>query len=347
MKKSTYLYRCVLYLVALAILLAPTQTYAGKSGNGRIRVMSSKKNEQLHNKITIDLVNGKSKYVSLDNMIKLIKEYGVIELSSSDVKPAEEMLTKEVAYRMLKHHYLPRIGDKIKVYKQQTAFQREAGLGSSQVDLNENTIELPLDIATVADENRLRTIYWGDLVVQISSAVEKLWLNRIRYLNSDPSNLYAEKGLIDAASLIRRKYIQKGRSEEAVDIDSDVSRLINVADNRLKAWLADGEILEQDMPLVAEMLIHFIMLSNATDIGHLASELEAIEDLDAMKRALIAKINIASEIVKNNNPQDYAAFAMLQSLLDDIVKRFAEIKKSDSGQLLNIRIGHGKSRHSA
>jgi len=343
--KRTY---TILLIVAIAVTFAlPGSALAGEARGGRIRVMSSKKNDFLHNKLTIDLVNGRSKYISLDNMVNLIKGYGVIEFSSSDTMAAKEILLKEVAYRMLKYHYLPRVGDKIRVHRQQTAFDRDAGIHPVQAE-GPPQILIPLEVAEVADKNKLKTLYWSDLVLQISSAIEKMWLNRIRHLSSSPNNVYVEKSLLEAALLLRKKYIQSDAKESSGEqLSYDAEMIVAACERKLNTWLAEGKILEQSVSTVAEMLIRFIILSDAAGAGRVVTELNSLEGVDMLSRELVSRIRGASESVKAHNPDDYAAFAMLQSLLNDITDRLNQVQNENAARSSGVTLGSPKSRHSA
>jgi len=321
--------------------------YADNAKHGKIREMSSRKNEQAFNKIAIDLVNGKSRYVSLDSMVGVLKSYQVVEFSSEDVKSAQDIIMKEVAFRMLKQHYLPRVGDKIRVYKLENEFSADTGVPNTYAGSHNTAIRLPLELATIQDEDKLQTIYWADLVMQISAVIERLWLKRISQLNPDRTDGRSENSLLDAAFYLRVKFLQQKESQDSLMIEDRAAHaIVRAAEERIEEWLNDGVVSQESLPAVAEMIIQYIILSGSVSPSEIASELKRLESVDSLKEALLGRINRVADSIKNYNPADYAVFAMLQSLVNEVSSYPGLTPVSVKDRPLNI-IDSKKSRHSA
>lgn len=339
-----FIYLVIFTLIQWCILPAP-EVYAGNSDYCEIREMSSKKSEQLFIEIAISLLNGKSRFVSLDNMVKILKDYKIVELQSKDIEPAEDIILKEVAFRMLKQHYLPRIGDKIKVYKCQRQFQKDAGIHYAGADSLETAIRLPLEVATVKDRDQLKTIQWTNLVMQISTVIEKLWLNRIGYTIHAPDDISKAKVLVEAAGLLRRKFIQGEEIKGLIKKGSPANKIVRVAEEKIESWLKEGIILEKDVPSLTEMMIQYIIHSNPRKVSYISRELQGLRDISSLKEELRHRIINTTENIKNYNPADYGVFAMLQSLLNEISSRFSLFSNNDTEYPPNIDFR--ESRHSA
>ena len=54
----------------------------------------------------------------------------------------------------------------------------------------------------------------------------------------------------------------------------------------------------------------------------ISSNISSLDNIGQLKGVLIERIREASEAIKNYNPDDYTAFAMLQSLLTEISENF-------------------------
>lgn len=337
------------YLIAFALLqwciLPVPELYAGNPDSHDISEMSSKKSEQLFIEIAIKLLNGKTRFVSLDNMVKILKDYNIVELQSKDIEPAEEIILKEVAFRMLKQHYLPRIGDKIKVYKYQQQFQRETGIRPGGGDSFETAIRLPLEIATVKDREQLKAIHWANLVMQISTVIEKLWLRRIGYAGYPSGHAADEKTLLEAAGLLRRKFIQGEDITDLLKEESDANRIVKITGQKIEGWQREGIIDKRDVPAVTELIIPYIIHTTPGKVSHISRELRDLRDIGSLKEALRHRIIITSENIKSYNPADYGVFAMLQSLLDEISASFSLFSNNDTTQPASIDFK--ESRHSA
>jgi hypothetical protein len=293
---------------------------------GRIRVMSSKKNEAIFNRIAIDLLNGNSRYVCLDTMIELLNDYEIVEFSSPEIEPAKEIILKEVAYRMLKYHYLPRIGDKIQISRYQQQEMSDTGIRSDDFDHMEPVVMLPVKEAVIKDDDRLKAIYWPDMVAQISSAIQKLWLKRIRPNQDHLQRPNGEMSIFNAAVIVENKLIKKDDNfTDYRSSDHSADDIVCAAEEKLIEWEEEGYITSEDMPMIAEMFKQFIILSNPSGAAKLPDELHMLSDTDSLRRGVLAKIKTASEIMQ---PSDYAGLAMLQSLIDEVISCFSHISDS-------------------
>lgn len=337
------------YLIIFTLLqwcILPTPgLYAENSDYCEIGEMSSKRSEQLFIEIAINLLNGKSRFVSLDNMVRIIKDYNIVELQSREIEPAKEIILKEVAFRMLKQHYLPRIGDKIKVYKSQGQFQRDTGIHPVGGDSFETAISLPLEIATIKDRDQLKAIHYTNLVMQISTVIEKLWLKRIGYATHPSSSIANEKTLLEAADLLRREFIQGEDIKDHLKKESDTNHIVKIAEQKLESWLREGVIHKKDVPPLTELIILYIIHTNPRKVTYISQELKDLRDIGSLKEALRHRIINTTENIKSYNPADYGAFAMLQSLLDEISTRFSLFSNNDTKQPTSIDFK--ESHHSA
>ncbi|MFH1868028.1 MAG: hypothetical protein ABH843_03555 [Candidatus Omnitrophota bacterium] len=316
--KNSHLRRLlVLFILANLFLLSADIVSAEDLGQYEIRGMSSRKNGQLFDKITIDLLNGKSRFISLDNMVDILREFKVVEFHSADIEPAESIILKEVAFRMLKSHYLPRPGDKIKVYKLQDGLSSPNGARSQSASSLEASIILPIEASEIKDNNELAAIHWSNMSSQISTAIEKLWLRRVGQVSFQCSR-ENEKILLDATVLLRRKFIQDENIDEILERYPAIRDVVSAAAEKLEHWLEEGAILREDAPVLAEMAIQYIILSNTENVSEIIRDLNGFKDLDDLLEALLYRIKFASEKIKNYDPSDYGAFAMLQSLLNEI-----------------------------
>lgn len=344
--KYIYLIRCVVVftLIQGSILSLP-ELYAADSEHFEIGEVSSKKSEQLFIEIAIGLLNGETRFVSLDNMIRILKDYEIVELQSEDIEPAKEIILKEVAFRMLKQHYLPRIGDKIKVYKSQKEFLRETGIRPAKTDRPGTVISLPLEIATIKDCQQLKTIHWRNLVAQISTVIEKLWLKRIGYEGQPPGNAAEERVLLEAVGLLRRKYIQGEDIAGRLKAASPAGHMVKAAEERIEQWLKEESIHKDDIPVLTELVIQYIIHSNPRKASYISRELKALRDISDLKAALRHRIISTAENIKSYNPADYGVLAMLQSLLNEISSRFSFFSNNKTDYPANINFK--ESRHSA
>ncbi|MFC1807607.1 hypothetical protein ACFL0T_04490 [Candidatus Omnitrophota bacterium] len=351
MKKSTYIAALVsILLIAGLCLISADELCADDLSQHKIRVMSSKRNDRIFDDMAVDLLNGKSRFVSLDDMVKILKEYGVIQLHSEDIGPAREIILKEVAFRMLKQHYLPYPADKINVYRQQRRPSSNANVLSSYLGRNlEPSIYLPLDTATVKDNEKLKTLYWSDLVAQISTSIDKLRLNRISDKEQSEASYFAHESRLSAAQLLRRGFVQQEDIEEPLQKETDdVKVIVSAANQKLKKWIDEGSIESDDTPVIAEIVTQFIVMSSGTNTTGLISNIDSMEGVDDLRDAILICVRDTTELIQRCNPSDYAAFAMFQSLINAISSRCSRRSSDDIiDQPLTIDLKHSSSRYSA
>lgn len=331
-------------LMLHSFVLSTPASYAADPDYFEIRGMSSRRNEQLFDKIAIDLLNGKSRFVSLDNMVKILHEFEVVEFHSKDIEPAKDIILKEVAFRMLKSHYLPRAGDKIRVYRLQKEFQADDGTHPKGGGGFETTIRLPLEAAKIKDRSNLAAIHYSSMVAQISTAIERLWLKRIGH-TSFQGGLDDEKAILNATVLLRRKFIQEENIDGILTKYPAISDVVQAASEMLEGWLCKGVIIKKDLPAITEISIQYIVLSNPVDISAVVESLKGMDDVNDLLEALLHRIKGASESIKNYDPADYGAFAMLQSLLNEISDYSSRHTATTTDRPINIDFR--ESHHSA
>lgn len=323
--------------------LSTPASYAADSDHYEIRGMSSRRNEQLFDKIAIDLLNGKSRFVSLDNMVEILQEFKVVEFHSKDIEPAKDIILKEVAFRMLKSHYLPRAGDKIKVYRLQQELQADVGIHPQATSGFETVIRLPLEVAKIKDSSNLAAIHYSSMVTQISTAIERLWLKRIGHI-SFQGGLDDEKAILNATVLLRRKFIQEEDIDDILARYPAINDVVQAACEMLEDWLSKGAINKKDLPALTEMAIQYIVLGNPVEVSTVVKSLKGLDDVNDLLEALLHRIRGASENIKNYDPADYGAFAMLQSLLNEISDYSSRYTATTTDR--PISIDFRQSRHS-
>jgi hypothetical protein len=306
--------------------------------------MSSRRNERLFNKIAINLLNGKSRFIPLDNMIKIIRDLQVLEFDSKEAAALKEIISREIAFRMLKEHYLPKAGDKIRVYKVYQEFDKGINISAERIGNRGVNIILPIDTATVKDRNRLKTICWNDLVTQITAGIHRLWLNRIGSASAQLLKRDDSEGFFEAAYILKKKFIQQ---EEILQSRPTPNRIAEAVENKLNLWLSKGIITKEDSLILAELFIQDILLSGSMKSEHIVKEINALADAQSLRELLLLKIQLATEAIKSYDPKDYAAFAMLQSLLNEISQKFDQISVISKKDSLGMNIDASRPSHSA
>lgn len=345
MKYIYLLIYIVIFTLIQGSIISLPELCAADSERFEIGEISSKKSEQLFIEIAMGLLNGKTRFVSLDNMVRILKDYEIVELQSADIEPAKEIILREVAYRMLKQHYLPRIGDKIRVYKRQKEFLRETGIRPTNTNMLGTAINLPLEMAAIKDSQQLKTIHWKNLVTQISTVIEELWLNRIGYKSHAPGNVTEEKVLLEAVGLLRRKYIQGEDITGHLRLASPAGDMVKAAEEKIEGWLKEESIPKEDIPVLTELVIQYIIHSNPRKAAYISGELKGLRGVSDLKAALRHRIISTAENVKSYDPADYGVLAMLQSLLNEISSRFSFFSNDKTEYPANINFK--ESRHSA
>jgi len=324
-------------------------SFADNVGHSEIRSASLRKNDRMYNKMAIDLVNGKSRQVSIDRMIRVLKKYNVVEFGFDHMDPTKDLILREVAFRMLKDHYLPRASDRIKVHRRSSDFSKEAGIHSYNKSTFQPKLELAVGVATIKENKKMDTLYWADMVSQVSSAVEMLWANRIN--NSDPevSDSYDRISLIEALGILNNKYLLERPllSKDSLAEKPASKEIIKAIDEVLNRWHSEGSISNKEIPVLALLIKQYVLLNISSDPVAIAMQIKQIKDISVLHDLLIERINVITQYIKINNPSDYAAFAMLNSLLSEISDHIYSLSKKSAIGSSQLKTQLEKPRFSA
>jgi hypothetical protein len=330
MKQYYYIFICLLCI--LCVTSVSTSTYASNENIGRIRGNSVRQNERIYNKIAIDLVNGKSTSVSIDNMSRLIKNYNIVKFDQHVNPKTQDMIIREIAYRMIRNNYLPRVNDTINVYKQAMALSKDATphvRQASQYPGYKASLVLPIDNARIKENKVIDTINWDEVADQASSAIESLWMERMR---SSSSALAAndENGTMIAV-LSELKIICDEYSGSTYEFTTDKLKgnaLYNAIRSVFKSWELKGMVSKNELPVIGSLIRQYIILNSSSDTHKLARDIEGFKDVNSLHSALITRIDFISQVIKQKDPSDYAAIAMLQAMLNDISAKISIISAS-------------------
>ncbi len=333
-------------LVAISLIsLAVKPSYSSDSCCSKIRETSARSNDRLYNKIAIDLVNGKSQQIPVDRMVRLLKKYEVVKFTASDIEPVRNLILREVAFRMIREHYLPKAGDKIRVYKNNEKFAKEAGLHRQNCMINQPAIMLALGDAVLTGEKRIDTLYWQDVAVQISSAIERLWIERISASGSIASERCHNPALFETLNLLKSRYSQEGSvSEGNLVTSSDAKKIINAIDSVFRGWRSDGAICDKDIPLLTPLIKQYMVLNSSLDSSVIAKQITRFKDPIELQSALIERIYVITQNLKINKTSDYAIFAMLQSLLKEISDQISALSKRSPSNCYRFSVKPDKPR---
>jgi hypothetical protein len=324
--------RISILFIGILILSSAGPSHASNTSYGKIRGYSSGQNQRIHNKIAIDLVNGRSQRVSVDDMVRLIKVYNIVQFNSKASSAAQDMIIREIAYRMIKQHYLPRIGDQIKVYGQNV----QAGLQQNNTYSYQPSMVLPINSANIKNNKQIDTLYWADAATQACAAIERLWVNRINNLNSQNRNNPENSKLFQALQSLKSKYDSVYPALDQ-DISADSNILIQAVENLIREWFLKGMILQEDFAVLAYLLNQYILLSSHLETSELEAEIKDFSSIDKLHHAILARIELVMDNIKDKDPSDYSALAMLQSLLDDISGKISTLSASTGNNHSNIR----------
>jgi hypothetical protein len=312
------------YILILTGILYATPCYAAKTDYNKIKGFSSKQNQRIYNKMAIDLVNNQSKHISVDEMIKLIKGYDVVKFDADSSVSARDMIIREIAYRMIKQNYLPRIGDQIRVYKQTQHFSSQIGLKPKDVYGYQAHLLLPMDTALIKHNKTINTIHWVNTALQASSAIEKLWVNRINNFNAQNSVNADASQLFSTLDTLRLKYDMLDSYADFVNQDNtDENSLLQAVEAKIEQWYLKGAVSKENLPVLASLLKQYILLSSQCQPFDIEAHISGFKDIDSLRRALISRIEIVMNDIKEKDPSDYAAIAMLQGLLKDITDKLS------------------------
>jgi len=336
------------YVLAISVVLLLTagisSSYSSNNDLGRIRGNSSRQNDRIYNKMAIDLVNGKANNISIDNMSRLLRNYHIVQFGQGVNSSTRDMIIKEIAYRMIKNYYLPRLSDKIEVYRQSVESSKSIVPHVRQTvpypasGYKANLI-LPVDYARIKENKTIDTLRWPEMASQVSSAIENLWISRIQASTSDPAQQKENKLLI--AALDELKLIYDSQGVYAAETASE-----NLKDNVLyealefvfESWQIKGVISKGNMPLLAGLLRQYIILNSSDDLGRLARDIKGFKDLNSLHNVLIGSIDNICQDIKQNNPSDYATLAMLQGMLSDIFDKVSTISSETNPGYTSLKV---------
>jgi hypothetical protein len=332
---------CILFHIATT---APA--YPSTRNFGRIRGASSKQNDRIYNKIAIDLVNGKTSNISIDNMSSLLKNYGIVQFDQALNTSARNMVIKEIAYRMIRSHYLPRVDDKIKVYRQSAELAKNAIPGGngyiSTYPLTGHgykaSLVVPIDYAIVSENRSIGTLRWPEISSQVSVAIENLWISRMQDLTSNPANQLEIKDLINVLNQL--KLINDKEVIYSMESAPDVLKgnvLYETIEFIFQSWQLKGIVSGENLPTLAALLRQYIILNSSDSLDKLARDIRGFEDIHSLHNALLQRIYILSQDIKQNNPSDYAMLAMLQAMLSDISDRVSILSSESNTSYSNLK----------
>ncbi len=337
-------------IIMFLLLIAGTEpSFAESGGHSDIRSASLRKNDRMYNKMAIDLVNGKSRHVSIDRMIRLLKKYNVVEFGFAHMDPTKDLIIREVAFRMLKDHYLPRASDRIKVHRQSNDFFKEAGVHFSNKSTFQPKLELSVGVATIKENKKMDTLYWADVASQISLAVEMLWANRINSTSTQASD-DNKRLLIEVLELLNNKYLlekEKPLNKIKATEKASTKGIIKAIDEVLNRWNAEGIISDKEIPVLALLIKQYVLLNISSDPAVIARQIKDMKDIDVLRDLLLERINIVTQSIKISNPSDYAAFAMLNSLLSEISDHIYDLSKKSTVGSSQLKAQLEKPRYSA
>jgi hypothetical protein len=334
MRYNTLYIVCV--SIALFFIIGVTAVYASNPNYGRIRGNSSRQNDRIYNKMAIDLINGRANNISIDNMSMFLKNYNIIRFSNGLNLSAKDIITKEIAYRMIKNHYLPRLNDRIEVYRQSVELSKQVipYLSHNARYPYKASLILPYDYARIKEEKVVDTLRWREVSSQVSSAIQNLWISRVHASSNAPDRGHEDIGIVQALSLL--KAACDSQLTHAPGILPKTGRgniLYEAFEAVFELWRANGVASEKNRPLLAALIRDYIILNSTRDIHSLA---EAIRDLNSPNKlgnALLESVDNISRDIKQNDPLDYATLAMLQGMLSDISSKLAIISAgADTGR---------------
>jgi hypothetical protein len=316
-------------------------SYASNTNYARIRGYSSRNNDRLYNKIAIDLVNNRSNRVSVDDMVRIIKNYNIVSFDTKAPGAAHDMVIREIAYRMIKQNYLPRIGDQIKVFRQAHGFSKHVGLRPISTHGYNASLVLPVDYARIRENRKVDTLNWPEMSSQVSSAIESLWLDRIKSSSDNRESQQQNTYIVEVLA-----YLKSFSHHDADSKPEPVPDIMpgNILSDSIyyifTSWQAEGIISASNLQPLAALLQQYIILNSFDDLNNLAMAIRSLKGLDGLREALLKSVYNISQNVKNNNPSDYATLAMLQAILNDISNNISAISiKADTSPVntLNAR----------
>jgi hypothetical protein len=334
------IFSCILLLIESAV-----PAYPSNQNYGRIRGTSSRQNERIYNKIAINLVNGKTSSISIDNMSSLLKNYGIVQFDQALNLSTRDMVIKEIAYRMIRSHYLPRVDDKIKVYRQ------NAGLAKNAIPHNryasaypltghgyKASLVLPIDYAMIRENRTIDTLRWPEVSSQVSFAIENLWISRMQGLADDPISQQESEDLMEVLNQL--KLIHENEIIYNIETAPDILKgnvLYEAIEFVFQLWQLRGIVSEESLPSLAALLRQYIILNSSDSLDKLARGIRGFEDIHSLHSSLLQRIYSISQDIKQNNPSDYATLAMFQAMLNDISDRVSILSSESNPSHSNLK----------
>ena len=321
-----------------------TSSYSSNRNVGRIRGNSSRQNDRIYNKIAIDLVNGKANNISIDNMLRLLKNYNIVQFDQKLNASTRGMIIKEIAYRMIKSHYLPRLNDKIGVYRQSVELSKQVAPYARQampyhINGYKASLILPLDYARIKENKTIDTLRWSEVVSQVSSAIENLWISRIQVSTNNLTQQKKNKDLIAALSELKLIHDSQGMYAPEAALEMLNNNVLSEAlEFVFESWQIRGIVSKKNMPLLAALLRQYIILNSSADLNKLARDIKDFKDLSNLHNALLVSIDNIRQDIKQNNPSDYATLAMLQGMLSDISDKVSAISSETNPSYASLKV---------
>ena len=329
----------------LFLIVTIMPAYPSNRNVGRIRGTSSRANEKIYNKIAIDLVNGKTSSISIDNMTRLLKNYDIVQFDHALNASARAMIIKEIAFRMIRSQYLPRMDDKIRVYRQSAELAKNAiphkrnmAAYPSAAHGYKASLVLPVDYARITENRTIDTLRWPEVSSQASSAIENLWISRLQDSSDDPIRQQEKDNLIDVLGWLKAVYDNEiiYGAETVPDALKD-NVLYGAIQFLFQSWQLKGVVSRENLPSIAALLRQYIILSSSDSIDKLANDVRAFKGVHSLHNALIQKVYDVSQYIKQNNPSDYAMLAMLQAMLSDISDKVSMVSSESNPSHSNLK----------
>lgn len=301
------------YFICVTLMFLSSNAYAVKIDGSHIKEPALKQSDDLLQDLCIKLLNGKSRFALLDDMVKVIKAYKVVEILSPDLISVKDMIIRETAYRMLKEEYLPHIRDKIKVFSDK-----------DRKVFNEGRVIFIYVTITQADSDKRVTasVDWSNLVHNISKAVNRLKISRFYGVETGCaesikadfiSNVMDEIRQMDSGNKVYSKY------------EPSFNVILSMIQNSVNQLFKDGLIQDNQQQIVYDIFVKLIMLTQIEHFNELAEEISKMRSLDDLRIILKNRIEKVSMYLQLTEPSDYGALVMLNSIWDNASKQLYDI----------------------
>jgi hypothetical protein len=246
---------------------------------------------------------------------------------------------------MIRSYYLPRVDDKIKVYKQEAELTRNAMPGTRYTSMysptehaHEASLVLPIDYARVSKNRSIGTLRWPEISSQVSFAIENLWINRVQGLVGNAINHRESKDLIEVLNQL--KLIHDNEVIYNIVLIPDMLKgniLYEAIEFVFQLWQIKGIVSEKNLPPLAALLRQYIILNSSESLDKLARDIRGFDDIHSLHNGLLQRIYSVSQDIKQNNPSDYAVLAMLQAVLNDISDRVSMLSSEPNPSYSNFK----------